>query len=102
MRSLQQLRRLIGPAGGLSDEQLSELRDQLYEVARAAVALHGDPRQKSLPAVTRPTRRLLRLVPPHRLEEAEERAAIREFDGGQARADAERAAVADLGLLGPE
>lgn len=102
MRSLQQLRSIVGPAGSLSDEQLSELRDHLYELARAAVALYGDPRPKSLPAVTRPTRLLLRLVPPHRLEEAEERAAIREFDGGLTRAEAERAAVGDLGMLGPE
>lgn len=102
MRSLQQLRRLIGPAEGLSDEQLSELRDQLCELARAAVALYGDPRLKSLPTITRPTRWLLRLVSPHRLEEAEERAAIREFDGGQTRTDAECAAVTDLGLTGAE
>ncbi len=92
----------MGPGLALTDEQLSELRDQAYELARAAVVLYDDPRQKSLPAVTRPTRSLLRLVPPHRLEEAEERAASREFDGGLPRADAERAAVTDLGLPGDE
>lgn len=39
------------------------------------------------------------LVPLDRFEEFEERAAIREFDGGQSREDAERGAARDLGLV---
>jgi len=102
MLSLGRVRKLVGSGNALTEEHLSELRDQLYELARAAVALYGDPRPKSLPASARPSLPLLRLVPPHRLEEVEERAAIREFDGGLFRADAECAAVAALGLLGHE
>jgi hypothetical protein len=40
------------------------------------------------------------LVPRERLEEVEERAAIREFEGGQSRVQAERGALDDLRTSG--
>jgi hypothetical protein len=93
---LQRVRQLLGSDCTLSDEQLAALRDQLRTLADVAVdlvACHAE--RESQRASVAP---ILRLVPPERREEVEERAAIREYDGGMSRAHAERAALADLGF----
>lgn len=99
MLSLTQLRELIGHQDGLSDAQLTELGEKFYELARALVDSFDDPTLRPCSPCRRSSSPLLRLVPPHQLEEVEERAAIREFEGHQRRREAERGAMAELGLM---
>ena len=88
-------RRFLGPAAaGLTDAQLEELRDQLYDLAQVTVASYA-----SGPGV--PPKRLA----PHFGEadyfDVEERAAIMEFDGRLSRDQAERLALRQRASSGP-
>nr|ADI23839.1 hypothetical protein [uncultured gamma proteobacterium HF4000_48E10] len=92
MLSLERCRKILGDDASLADEDLERLRRDLYALAHVAVsafvtASAGD-RQDSLKAA-------LRLVPTNAQEALEERAAIREYDGGLDRDDAERAVLSD-------
>jgi hypothetical protein len=71
--SLEECRNLAGPHCGLSDAELLQLRDQMYNFGEVIVSLMPKP------AVW---------------ESIDERAAIMEFDGGQSHQAAEREAVA--------
>lgn len=93
---IQRVRQLVGPDCPLDDAQLARLQEQLRALADLAIDQSGGLRAASTQCDPHAT--VLRLVPPERREEAEERAAIREYDGGMSRSRAERAAVADLGL----
>lgn len=97
---LSALRRIVGPESHLTDEELLELREQCSELARSALAILLEPkRARTVPRLAIPRACVLRLVPKERLEEFEERAAIREYDGGLPRGEAERAALRDLGIV---
>jgi hypothetical protein len=98
---MRQMRALVRADCGRSDDELQELQLQFraladtvldHQARRAARADRADD------AETR-SDEFLRLVPRERVDEAEERAAIREFDGGQCRTTAESGALADLGLV---
>jgi hypothetical protein len=81
--SLPACRRLLGPVGdSLSDVEVVRLRDQLYALARFAVA---DFMEEAT---------VLASLPPTVREEVEERAAILQFDAHLPRGLATRAAVA--------
>lgn len=95
MLPLSKQRALLGSSARLSDDELTRLSGSLYELARCVVAGLGD---LGAPRSNGPQLRLVELAPPDRREELEERAAIREFDGGLPRTEAERAALRDLGL----
>lgn len=93
MLTVDECRKLLPEGADLPDEELRALIAQLYSLAHVAVdaVLDGDR--------TRGARRpasVLDLVPPEDKEAVEERASIREFEGGQPRADAERGAVLDF------
>ena len=76
-------RRLLGHVGGgLSDTEVVGLRDQLYALARSAVAAFTEEAM------------VLGCLPPDVREEVEERAAILQFDAHLPRGLATRAAVA--------
>ena len=93
---MEQLRKLAGLQATAFDERT---RDQVYEVANAILdSLENSRRLSMSSAPSGPRGPLLRLVPAARREELEERAAIREFDGGQSRVEAERAALRDAAL----
>ena len=85
MLSLQRCRELLGPSAELSDSELSALVHSLYVLAETAVRLHADARRRPAPRSARA---------PEEQADVDERAAIMEFEGGLARADAER--LADL------
>jgi hypothetical protein len=96
---LHLLRRHTSPDCDLDEAQFAALCEEFYRLAHAIVdvietAQSRPPRRsRSTPSA------LLRLVPPGRQEEFEERAAIREADGGMSRAQAERGALRDLGSI---
>lgn len=96
MLPLSKQRALLGSTARLSDDELKRLSGSLYELARCALVAMGSP---SAPRSTRRQLQLVELAPPDRREELEERAAIREFDGGLPRPEAELAALRDLGLV---
>jgi hypothetical protein len=99
MLSRRELQRRAGPPRDHSDEQFGELCEQFRVIAEVIVDLYGD--FKGVRAGGRPSGApFLRLVPAGRIEEAEERAAIREFDGGASRGQAEHGALKDLEILG--
>ena len=92
MLSLERCRKTLGDDAPRSDENLERLRRELYAPAHVAVSTfsvhHSGDRQDFLEAA-------LRLVPAHEHEVIEERAAIREYDGGLVRDDAERIVLSD-------
>jgi hypothetical protein len=92
MLSLERCRKTLGDSAPPADEDLERIRRDLYALAHVAVSAFG-----SRHAVDRPGRfrTALRLVPDHEQEAIEERAAIREYDGGFDRVDAERAVLSD-------
>ena len=93
MLSLERCRKTLGDVAPPEDEDLERIRRDLYALAHVAVSAFG-----SHHAVDRPERlnAALRLVPDHEKETLEERAAIREYDGGLDRDDAERAVLSDF------
>jgi len=98
MLSPAEVRRLVGPSCPQDDREVAELTQQLYAIAEFTVDLASKRRlARSRRVRSGP---LLRLVPRERLEEVEERAAIREFEGGQNRVQAERGALGDLRTSG--
>ena len=73
MLSLTECRRLLGPNSPESDERLTEIRDQLHDLARVIVEASNE-----------------------RFDyEAQERAAIHEFEGHADRRTADRMALLD-------
>ena len=94
--SLEKLRKLGGSRAVAIDQRTA---DQMYEVVHAFLdRLEGARREATRAASRRSPNTLVRLVPPHRRDEVEERAAIREFEGGQSRDEAERGALRDVGI----
>src|SRR5437773_9958572 len=96
MLSLHRFREQLGPCCTKSGEELVVLRTQLYALAHAILAATR-PSPCTTPPANR-SREFLRLVPAGSDEFAQERAAIREYDGGQSRREAERGALAGLGI----
>ena len=92
MLSLEQCRKVLGNGAPPADEDLERIRRDLYALAHVAVSAFGSHHTVDRPE---PLKAALRLVPDHEQEALEERAAIREFDGGLDRDDAERAVVSD-------
>jgi hypothetical protein len=94
--SLPACRRLLGQAAeGVSDVELTRLRDQLYVVARCAVAVF----ERSTSDTGELT--ALACLPAAAREAVEERAAIVQFDAHLPRGMATRAAVSAY-LTSPE
>ena len=91
MLSLERCRKILGDVAPPADEDLERIRRDLYALARVAVSAFGGHRADRGERVEA----ALRLVPPHDREGLEERAAIREYDGGLDRDDAERAVLSD-------
>jgi len=86
--SIEQCRKVLGPACELTDSALESFRDQLYGLADIGIDLFlGLPRdrQAHLQRVGKMTDK--------EQEAWEERAAIMEFDGGLTRAEAESRAL---------
>jgi hypothetical protein len=80
---LAECRRLVGP--GLTDAELAALRDQMYGLARAICRVLPGANARPLSAAG---------LGLDELADAEERAAILEFEAGMPRAAAESVAVA--------
>jgi len=79
-------RRLLGGmAKGMSDVEVEQIRDQLYTVARLVVTAY-EPRRQLFSEV-------LEFLPESQRSDAEERAAILQFDGKLNRDQAERLAI---------
>lgn len=74
-------------AQGLSDQQVEQVRDELYGVARVVVEAY-EARSK-----WEPFSEAIAALPENERLEAEERAAIGEFDGKLSRDQAERLAL---------
>ena len=86
--SVAACRRLLGHVGeGVSDEELTRLRDQLYEIARSAVTVF------EMSATDTSDVKALDCLPASVREDALERASIIEFDAHLPRGFATRAAV---------
>ena len=79
MLSLERCRKTLGDSAPPADEDLERIRRDLYALAHVAVSAFGRHH-----AVDRPARvnAALRLVPEYGQETLEDRAAIREHDGG--------------------
>jgi len=92
MLSLERCRKALGNDAPSADEDVKQIRRHLYAVADVAVSAFGTHnaanRKNRLKAA-------LRLVPATAQEALEEWAAIREFDGGVDRDEAERAVLSD-------
>lgn len=91
MLSLAQCRKLLDGGCGLSDEQVLKLRNELDELAQVILDLYP----KVCSNEPRGCRKVISLSVIGEREYLIERAAIREFDGGMPRKEAERAAVRD-------
>ena len=91
MLSLERCRKALGDGAPPADEDLERIRRDLYALARVAVSAFGGHRADRDERVEA----ALRLVPPHDREGLEERAAVREYDGGLDRDAAERAVLMD-------
>jgi len=93
MLTTEQCRKILGDDVQISDERLERLRDELYALADLVTddLANGDVEAES--AVGGGFDAALALLPEGDREEAAERAAIMEFDGGAAADEAERAAV---------
>lgn len=86
MVPIETFRRLLGPEhAALSNEQLEQLRTEMYAFANVTLEVFD--------AARRNRRFAFELLPPSERDAAEERAAIIEFDGGADRDRAERAAL---------
>ena len=81
--SLARCREHLGASTRLSDSELQQLRDHLYDLAQLIIGAYTS---------TKPSESLS-LIPEGDRLEVEERAAILEFEGGLARTLAERLAV---------
>ena len=91
MLSLEKCRQILG--NEQADHDLERLRDALYGLA--GVVVTGFLEQRIvIPAGQ--FKRALQLVPANERDALEERAAIREYDGGLERDDAERAALSEI------
>ena len=86
--SLQKCRSLLGPNCELTDSQIDQLRQELYALAHIALDAH---RETNRPANNEDNS--LANLPRENRDEAEERAAIFEFDAGLQREAAERKAI---------
>ena len=102
--SVEECRQLIGPGCVHSDEQIRELRDQLYRVAAVTIDLWGK-RKLRFSGGRGPGRggnacsddrfgEALARMPEGARAEIEERAAVLEHDAGLDRDSAERGAIA--------
>jgi len=86
--SLQKCRSLLGPNCELTDSQIDQLRQELYALAHIALDAY---RESNRPANNE--NNSLANLPREKRDEAEERAAIFEFDAGLQREAAERKAI---------
>ena len=92
MLSLEKCRQLLGDEAPQDDHDLERLRREMYVLAGVAVSafcerkvVSGEDRFEAA----------LRLVPADEREALDERASIREYDGGFDRGVAERSALSD-------
>jgi hypothetical protein len=86
------VRAIWGPNCPYTDDQIALLSEQLSVVADLVIDEFSDsPKQKLGHGSVN-----LRLLPPERLEDVEERAAIMEFEGKMPRARAERSALVQV------
>jgi hypothetical protein len=91
MLSLEKCRSLLGPDCQLTDSQLEQLRHELYALAHIALDSFRDSKQPACNDTS-----LFSQIPPADRQEAEERAAIFEFEAGLQRQEAEHKAVDGL------
>ena len=91
MLSLERCRTALGDGAPSADEEVERIRRDLYALARVAVSAFGGHRADRDERVEA----ALRLVPPHDREGLEERAAVREYDGGLDLDAAERVVLMD-------
>lgn len=100
MLSLDRCRALLGGDGTQSDGELGAIRDQLYTLARLAVASYSEVERLRATgrddAETGEFTTALALLADAQKDEILERAAIIEFDGSIGRRQAERRAVQGL------
>ena len=90
MFSLQRCREIVGPDSGLDDDQLVQVRDQMYAIADVVADVIGSVRPRPQSGGLRAA---MTLIPGDEREAVEERAAIIEHDAGLPRDEAERQAV---------
>ncbi len=92
MLSIKRCREVLGNKVALEDDEIQQLRDQLYSLANAILDI--SPRTSSGPETNLDA--VSHLMTEEEAEEVSERAAVREFDGHMPREEAERAAVVDV------
>lgn len=95
MLSLQECRKILGPACTLSDSQLECLREALYALADIATKTYPKPRSANTTVSLNSNlginfERMLDLLSEAEREEAMERVSIMEFDGGLPRNEVEK------------
>ncbi len=100
MLSLQRCREILGRDCFLDDDQLAQLRDQLYglaDIITGELLAHrsgdGEACKENKEWSTGEFKAALNLLPECEREDVEERAAIIEFEGGADRDLAERRAI---------
>jgi hypothetical protein len=79
---IRQLRAKAGPDCKLTDEQLLKLAGEIGDLANVLLDVFETQQPRPRTGTRAKAMPQMRLVPAQRREEAEERAAIREFDGG--------------------
>jgi hypothetical protein len=84
---IAECRKILGNGCPLSDLEVEQLRDQLYDLARCVVDLSQMPLNDP--------ERVIAQLPDDERADVEERAAILEFDGGIGRRRAERKAFTE-------
>ena len=100
MLPLRQVRAMMAPeCDHLSDDELERLTAQLYALAELVLDVHGRAPNAAPSGIAPKSTPQMHLVPAPQREEAEEWAEIREFEGGQDRAQAEGATFTDLALI---
>lgn len=90
MISLERCRKILGPNGSVSDENLAALREQLYSFAELALDIRDRKQASVLPGTSAFEQLADEQDEPDILRE---RAAIIEFDGNVSRDEAERMTI---------
>lgn len=88
MLSLERYRTLLGTDSDFPDSELERIRQEARNLAHACIAAAMRGRQRETPF-----HQAIATIPPDARDEAEERAAIIEFDGKIPRRHAEKLAV---------
>ncbi len=94
--SLDRCRKLLGADAAVSDEELTEIRESLYQLAHVVVSAYTEQHHAvDVGVASEEFEEFLKRLPPEEQEEVEKRAAALVQDKGMCREKAERVAITE-------